>query len=250
MNNLSLVLLLSIFMASCASIKPTTTFKSKKLNKKAFLTHLENNQLAYNWYTAKINGNVKIDGKTTPINATLRIKKDSIIWLSINAIMGIEALRVSISKDSLRYINRLDQTYFVGSIADLSKKTPLGLNFKNLQDLLTAHAPTIQFSETSLFSKDSIHELTTSNLGVTYKLKLLEPYFVLKQMEINTAKEQISVEYYNFEKFNSVLRPKKSVLKASKNNRSVELELNFSKETINVVKKLNFKIPKNYAQAL
>lgn len=250
MNNLQLVVLLSFFMASCASIKPTTNFKSQKLNKKTFLSHLENNQLPYGWYTAKINGKVKIDDRSTPISASLRIKKDSVIWLSINAIMGIEVLRVSISKDSLRYINRLDQTYFVGSITDLSKKIPIALNFYDLQDVLTAHAPNIRFSKTSVFSQDSIHEFITYGVGESYKLQLLEPHFVLKQMEINSKNQQLSVEYYNFEKFNSVWRPKKSVLKAVENNRLVELELNFSKETINVAKKLNFKIPKNYAPVL
>jgi hypothetical protein len=50
------------------------------------------------------------DGKNYDVNATMRMYKDSAIWLSANAVLGIEAMRVLITKDSVKLLNKLDKT--------------------------------------------------------------------------------------------------------------------------------------------
>lgn len=48
------------------------------------------------------------DGKKMDVNAQIRMYKDSIIWVSITAILGIEGLRAYITTDSVKcWINRI-----------------------------------------------------------------------------------------------------------------------------------------------
>ena len=63
----------------------------------------------FNTFSAKINVDYQgTDGKKYDVNANLRMYKDSAIWISITAILGIEGLRAYISKDSVKILNKQD----------------------------------------------------------------------------------------------------------------------------------------------
>ena len=60
-------------------------------------------------FSAKINVDYQgTDGKKYDVNANLRMYKDSVIWISITAIFGIEGLRAYITKDSVKILNKQD----------------------------------------------------------------------------------------------------------------------------------------------
>jgi hypothetical protein len=73
---------------------------------------LKAQEISFNTFTAKIDVDyVGGDGKKESVNATLRMYKDSVIWISVTGVFGIEGLRAYITKDSVRLINKLDKTY-------------------------------------------------------------------------------------------------------------------------------------------
>jgi hypothetical protein len=49
------------------------------------------------------------------------MKKDSLIWISVNGALGIEGMRVLIDKDSVRILNKLDKEYQVRSLEYLTR---------------------------------------------------------------------------------------------------------------------------------
>ena len=51
-------------------------------------------------------------GKTS-LKGQLRIQSDSLIWLTFSPALGIEAARVLLTNDSVKFINRLNKTYFL-----------------------------------------------------------------------------------------------------------------------------------------
>ena len=77
--------------------------------------------LSTRWFSARVNVDATIDKENRSFNANLRICKDSAIWMSISPALGIEVARVLIDKDSVRFINRLNSTYFKGGFAYLNK---------------------------------------------------------------------------------------------------------------------------------
>ena len=62
--------------------------------------------------------------------------KDSVIWISITALFGIEGLRAYITKDSVKIINKQDKVYTGRSVAYLQEVTALPLDLHSLQELL------------------------------------------------------------------------------------------------------------------
>jgi hypothetical protein len=66
----------------------------------------------------------------------VRIKKDSLIWVSINASVGIEVLRAKILKDSIFLMDRDKKTLFALDFATLSEQYNFKITFDLLQSML------------------------------------------------------------------------------------------------------------------
>ena len=64
------------------------------------------------------------------------MKKDSLIWLSVNWALGIEALRVLIDKDSVRILYKMDKEYQVRSLEYLTEVAALPLDLHALQEII------------------------------------------------------------------------------------------------------------------
>lgn len=90
------VVALLLLAASCTSHKKVVT---------------PNAHAHYEWMTAKINGELEVGKEEISFSGTIRMKRDSAVWVSASAFMGVENLRALITQDSVWMLNRVDQTY-------------------------------------------------------------------------------------------------------------------------------------------
>ncbi len=126
---------------------------------------VEKNKLTdFQTFSAKI----KVDfegsnGKKNDFNAFIRLRKDSVIWVSINALLGIEAFRVLITPDSVKVINKLDKVVQLRSVNYLKEITKLPFTFKELQDLLLGNP--IYFDNNIVSYKKDATGLSVVNIG-------------------------------------------------------------------------------------
>jgi hypothetical protein len=67
---------------------------------------------------------------------TLRIKRDSVIWISVVPALGIEAARVRITPDTIQILDRLHRTYFAGNFSLLKQRFNISASFPMLQAML------------------------------------------------------------------------------------------------------------------
>ena len=68
--------------------------------------------------------------------ANIRVKRDSVIWISVTPGFGIEAARALITRDSVQLMNRLDKEYEAYSFRELSDKFNFSLSYDLLQAAL------------------------------------------------------------------------------------------------------------------
>ena len=87
------------------------TAKKKLVSPMAHAAH-------YEWMSAKMSGELKVESGEFPFSGTLRMRRDSTIWISASALMGIENLRALITQDSVFLINRMDQTYLAETLVE------------------------------------------------------------------------------------------------------------------------------------
>lgn len=83
-------------------------------------------------------GQLKLEdkGETTTSGYALRMKKDSIIWVSVLPGLGIEAARFKMTRDSVYVMNRIHKEYTATSYDYLSKRFNVALDFNVVQAIL------------------------------------------------------------------------------------------------------------------
>jgi hypothetical protein len=91
--------------------------------------------LNYEWFSAKVDTEVINKGEKTSFKTNLRMKKDSIIWMSISPALGIEVARMIITPDSIKFLDKWNDQYYIGTHEFLEERIKVHLDFNMLQDL-------------------------------------------------------------------------------------------------------------------
>lgn len=90
----------------------------------------------YEWMTAKMSGALNAESGEVPFSGMLRMQRDSVIWISATALLGMEAMRALITNDSIVVINRLEKTYLAEPAATFRETLPTPLTLQECQSML------------------------------------------------------------------------------------------------------------------
>ncbi len=76
------------------------------------------------------------EDKSITSSATIRMKKDSVIWVSLSPLFGIEAARGFISRDTVVFLDRINKEVYRYNYESLSKMLNFDVNFQMVQSIL------------------------------------------------------------------------------------------------------------------
>ena len=92
---------------------------------------------AFEWMTANLDIQAEGNGMSFDnLSGQLRMRHDSIVWLSVTATMGVEVLRAKVSNDSVWVLNRMEKTYLAEPLDSLCAKVGMPLSLPLVQTLL------------------------------------------------------------------------------------------------------------------
>lgn len=172
------------FFPACRSTKKITTAINKKDTAVAIIIpqnpvdsaalranmigKINANHIDFQWFSAKM----KVDyednsGKNNDATANVRIRKDSVIWIQLTGLLGIEGFRVMVTKDSVKVMNKLKKEIQYRSIAYLQDLTQLPFDYNTLQDLLIGNP--IYFSNNISSFKQNDNQLFIQSVGPLFK---------------------------------------------------------------------------------
>lgn len=175
MKNLTKIAFLALLLVatSCASRKKTVTPTPAK---------------SYEWLISKFDIDVEGNGLSfDDLSGQLRMRRDSLVWLSITAAMGVEVARVKVSTDSVWVINRLEKTYMAEPLADVAQHFGMPIGLPWIETLLLDNnegVPPVEnqivllknfafgnYSAKVKYSKVQLDEETTFPLKITDKME-------------------------------------------------------------------------------
>ncbi len=247
--NRFLISILSLLIISCGSVKKTERGPLKNRSASNVLKKMGANAMDYQWFSAKLSGKLEIGGVNTPVSASLRMRKDSVIWVSLSALLGIEIVRVRITPDSLQMINRLNSTYWKGSVEDIQDKFGIPFRYNDLQNLLVGQ---VDFPKSLKFKADATRDkylLTSKSRKTPLQIKLWVDYrFLPSRYDLQAEDGRLmQVQYQAFEKHAERWVPLQMSLLLSSIDEQTRASFKYSKVTINTPKKTKFSIPDSYA---
>jgi hypothetical protein len=100
------------------------------------------NKYAFDWLGMKVDASFGTEDNSDSFKATIRMRKDSAIWVSIVPALGIEMIRVMITPDSLKYLSKIPENkfYYTGGFDEIGRLIGIDFDFEMLQDLLVGNA--------------------------------------------------------------------------------------------------------------
>lgn len=261
------LLFVSVVFYSCKSREKITLNNGRCIldfkNAKTLTTHLKEKEFKFDRLNGKLSADAEIDSTSASFTVTLRMKRDSVIWMSISK-LGIEGARVLITKDSVKLLNRIKNSYFIGDFAYISKIVNTDLDFELLQSLLVGNS--VEFYDEDEKIKPGIDncQYTLGTIRKNKLRKVMEKGKELKEpaQSIYMVPETFKIArilFYEFgpdrsfdaryseyeQKDSTQLFPMKMnyTIKAQKN---VKIDIAYSKIVLNEEQTFPFKIPENY----
>jgi len=142
-------------------IKPMVNKSVQELQYK-----LDSASFDLNYLTAKAAVVVIQDSNEISFNISYRSKKDSIIWISVSPLLGIEVARLMISADSVKILDKIHNRYEVTSFESINKMLQMKVNFEIVQALLYGNFFAYKKNENrfnSVYLEDKFYILSSLN---------------------------------------------------------------------------------------
>ena len=91
----------------------------------------------FEWLTSNLDIQAEGNGVAfDDLSGQLRMRNDSLVWLSVTATMGVEVLRAKVSNDSIWMVNRLEKTYLAEPLDSVAVQLGIPISLPWIEILL------------------------------------------------------------------------------------------------------------------
>lgn len=132
MNKLNLFLFFILFLVACSPAKKLET--SYRLPVKKMLSEKVKKDRNRNYSAERMRIEIS-EIQSISASGKMYIQRDEFVFLTVQ-LLGFEMLRMLITKDSIQYINRLEQKYLFIGMKELQKVYTRRINYKLMENLI------------------------------------------------------------------------------------------------------------------
>ena len=251
----SLLIAIIFILCSCSTNKSTSSLRTLSANH--IIREVEDNRFEFDNIDTKFN--VRLEGNNIGLKGQLKMKNDSVIWISLSLKLGIEVARVMITEDSVKLINRTNKTYFVESVDKFQERLPSEVTMQFLQDILVGNDILLSKNDKFKVTIDDNNYKLESDKNTfwitpkTFKVKSCQLSAVsyqqsaisYQQSTVNGQRSTVSVIYDNFQEINGNLLPTKIILNANEDF-DIKLEIDYSEVKVGERLEFPFNISKKF----
>jgi hypothetical protein len=246
----------------CSSKKSMTKASLREFTANRLIKEVEKNNFDFNDIQAKLSVKLEVNDEKHTVKGQLRMKKDSIVWISASLPLGLEIVRLMITDDSVFFLNRNEKTYLAENIMAFSDISPMIASIQFIQSVLVGNDINLRDNDRYKVSIDNnqYNLLISKELKKSIKHSDVDWKVMMKDVwidpelfkitkyyikEYNDNKRKIELEYSDFELVGEKYLPTRIDLNI---RGDVSLKASITYSNINMGDKIefNFKIPKKY----
>ena len=258
---------IAVVISACSSSRKAVREPIREQGAEFLLNKLKEHELKFQQFSAKFNVTYQIDRKKTSVSGNLRIDYDSIIWISITPALGIEAVRFMLTPDSIKYLNRLSNTYFLHDFAYINQMLNKTLDYDMAQAFLIGNDFSLYDLNSFRASVDNQqYKLNTvdrrklrryvrrseDDINIPIQSIWLDPEnfkiskVLLKEAERDSRK--FVATYSEFDDVEGKLIPTKLDFKVETDDKKVRIQISYSRIQFDQEQTYPFRIPDNYTE--
>jgi hypothetical protein len=249
-----ILLCLGVLISSCRTIKPVVINKGSSIEN--IYDSLKLSEPNYKSLNIKFSVKYQKKSESMSLKGNLKILKDSIIWVSLSPGLGIEAVRLMCTKDSVYLLDKLNGSLTKGKYEYLKTLYKIDVDYHSLQSILTNNFfiyPSVnneknEFIKNFIISKDSV-ELAVyrkDNSQVENLVNINRKNYVINSYVINDVpnRRNLAVNYQM--KGNQKSFPGSINIRSQNEDKFLLIDLDYTKITLDEELTFSFKVPKDY----
>ncbi|MBD2713925.1 DUF4292 domain-containing protein [Microvirga sp. STR05] len=199
-KHIALSLLLAIILLGSCTRKAVPT-KSGAATKRPVPEAVRATNVEFRFLSAKGKAQFDYQGNQQAANINVRIRKDSVIWISASLI-GLEGVRAYITRDSVQVLDKLHREYYAGDYAYLSKRLNVPVNFDMLQALLLGNylPPLDPATEPKVATENSMQRVNYEQVGLLVQQLIELGKARVQQLTVEdpATQNKVTVDYTDF----------------------------------------------------
>lgn len=258
-----------LLVSSCKSTRSTLKQPLKEYDYDYLYSKMLENHFEFEYVNAKFAISYQEDKDKTDLKGQLRIKNDSVIWITFSPALGIEAARILMTDDSVMFINRMNNKYFKGAYCLLDSLLNTTIEYSILQSMLIGNDLT----------QYDVNKYRASIDGGLYRITIQERRKIKKYLKSNETDTKVLVQNIWLDPDNFRIRkidlkelngsddkklevtydeymdvgdqhfPAKIQIKIS-SKKSIVIDVRFTKVVLNEPLRFPFKIPKKFEKLI
>lgn len=226
---------------------------------------VKENEFNFEWLNAKANVESLVEDREEQFDIKVAIRKDSAMLISIHYLLGLQVAKVLITKDSVKFVNYIDKTYFKGDFVYINNLLAADLDFDLLQAVMFGNSAEFQDEESKLrpvtdrqnchyllstVRKRRLRKIQTGSADLTDALQILtlnpEDFKIIRTEFIEPAtNRQFIANYSKFTLKDSVFAPYHVDIDIVAQKKA-SIKIDYVRIEKNVPQKLTLNIPAKY----
>ena len=238
-----------ILLSSCKTTKVVSdNSKATNLNVKKIIANHYENSFRFTSLKGRIKAQYDDGSKTANLTASLRMEKDKNIWLSVKFGGFIVVAKALITPSKVQYYEVVNNTYFDGDFALLSKWLGTELDFEKVQNLLLGQALfDLKKEKYTSIVETPYYKLTPKKESALFERLFLiraDNFKVQNQKIFQSSKNRtLQVEYSDYQKIANQYFPEILNISASKPGKESTIAMQYKDIQYNAKVSFPFSIP-------
>jgi hypothetical protein len=262
-----LLVIILASMSSCRSVKTIQTaitkkdtvltvpvvtprFDSTQLIREVLDT-LNKNHIDFQTFSAKLKVHYESssDGKKFDLTANISMIKDSVLWINISGPLSIDLMRAYITPDSVKVLDKIENTVSLWSIEFLQSKLHLPMTFTHLQNVLIGNPVYLDSNFTSYILADK--SISLIGMGDIFKhfLTVSKGNYTLQHSKLDDIEpgraRTADITYGDYQDKNGIRFPTYRRITTSERTK-LDIEIGYKQFEFNKPVSIPFRIPRSY----
>ena len=220
---------------------------------------VEDNKLVFSvpefdYLNTKTKIQYKDEDRNVSTSANIRIKKDSIIWMSLTPFLGIEVARALITTDSLVLLNRLNREYMVYNFEKLSEKFHFDINYQLIQSLILGNMPLEYQDRNEIVSSRQYYIIKQQSGPYSIENYINRQLMKLQKVEVSEEpkKNRMVMEFNNHQDVEAFSMPFNSLISLDYEHgadvKNTEINIKHGQAELASALQFPFEIPSRYVR--
>ncbi|MEK6782040.1 MAG: DUF4292 domain-containing protein [Bacteroidota bacterium] len=170
-------------------------------------------EIDFEYFHGKARINFRDDKKVRDVKSTIRVRKDSIIWMTFS-VVGVQGGKALINKDSIVIVSTVDKEYYVFDYKELSERFKFKIDYDVVQAAFLGNliVPRIEADKIVQETSFNLLKQTRGTVTITNYINAASTKLEKVEMIESDTNNSLTVNYTNFQEVGPKIFPFNGVI--------------------------------------